>query len=98
MQFDKDTYGHFVKHFYLDQYGKPAIICFDNWVVEYTKVQCRYNSFRCSPITEDKSYNLTETYMTHYCFQSRDFVLRSNPQVHPIVPGKYDITFELLPF
>ena len=87
MQFDKENYGLFVKHFYVDHLGKPAIICFNNWQIEYTKVQCRYNTFRCSPIVEDKSYNMSCTYVTHYCFQTRDFVLRSDPTVHPIVPG-----------
>ena len=81
-------YGDFVKFFFCDSKGKPGVLCYEQWQIEYCKKVCRYNPYQCSLIETDKSYNVTiGYYLTHFAYTTHEFVLRKDPNVHPIVPG-----------
>ena len=87
MQLDTSKYGKFVRQFYTDDLGKPSIMCYEQWQVEYTKRMCKFNPLSCSIIEHDKTYNMCVCFLTHYAFQTMDFVLREDPDIHPIIPG-----------
>ena len=85
----ENEYGDFIQHFSCDKNGKPGIICFEPWQIEYTKKCCHFNPFTCSLIDEDKTYNITTFFLTHYAFLTPDFVQRRDPTIHPIIPGMH---------
>ena len=47
MQSDKE-YGNFIKYFFVNDKGKPGIICFQEWQIAYTKRMCAFNPIKCS--------------------------------------------------
>jgi hypothetical protein len=89
MQLKTESYGQFIKHFSVEQAGKPTLIAFDDWQIQYTKKMCRFHPARCSNIQEDKTYSVSKCFLTYYCFPTLDFVVRSKPWVHPVIPGPF---------
>ena len=89
MQLKTESYGKFIKHFSVEQAGKPTLILFEDWQIQYTKKMCRFHPARCSNIQEDKTYSVSKCFLTYYCFPTLDFVVRSKPNVHPVIPGPF---------
>ena len=88
MQTDKE-YGNFIKYFFVNDKGKPGIICFQEWQIAYTKRMCAFNPIKCSIMHTDKTYNCTFCNVTHYAFETTDYVLAKDNSVHPIIPGAF---------
>ena len=85
---DEHVSGGFVKDFYCDSKGKPSFVCYEPWQIKYTKRMCRFNYVCCSPIHEDKTYNMCDCFLTQYAYLSTDFVRADDMVTHPIIPGK----------
>ena len=89
MQLDESKFGNFVKKFVCNKNGKPMFILYEDWQVEYCKKCCAFDPNKLfSIIEEDKSYNITIAFLTHFAFAAYDFVLAKDMTTHPTIPGK----------